>query len=203
MSKGKPIRVYDYVNKPYEDVREQLIWIGLEVFYKATKTAAAQAGSLKPELHVNFGEFRLGADISTKINSSKESETSIAKGRVTTIEIEWEAARMPRLFPMIKAELLVYPLTSTETQLQLEGYVEPPFGLLGNAVDDIAGHRIAQFGQLGDQVVELEMILDVDIILDASTHRSPSPAPGALNTFCANRRATLWTRLIPKEVSWR
>ena len=144
MSKGKPIRVYDYVNKPYEDVREQLIWIGLEVFYKATKTAAAQAGSLKPELHVNFGEFRLGADISTKINSSKESETSIAKGRVTTIEIEWEAARMPRLFPMIKAQLLVYPLTSTETQLQLEGYFEPPFGLLGNAVHDIAGHRIAE-----------------------------------------------------------
>ena len=144
MSKAKPIRVYDYVNKPYKDVREQLIWIGLEVFYKATKTAASQAGSVRPQLHVNFGEFRLGADISIKINAIKESETSIGKGRVTTIELEWEAARIPRLFPLMKAELLVYPLTSTETQLQLEGYYEPPLGALGSAMDDIAGHRIAE-----------------------------------------------------------
>jgi hypothetical protein len=144
MSKGKPIRVYDYVNKPYKDVREQLIWIGLEIFYKATKTAASQAGSVKPELHVNFGEFRLGADISIKINGIKETETSIGKGLVTAIELEWEAARMPSMFPLVKAELLVYPLTSTETQLQLEGYYEPPLGVLGSAIDDIAGHRIAE-----------------------------------------------------------
>jgi hypothetical protein len=41
------------------------------------------------------------------------------------------------------AELAVYPLTSTETQLEFSGDYEPPLGLLGGAVDAVAGHRIA------------------------------------------------------------
>jgi hypothetical protein len=42
------------------------------------------------------------------------------------------------------AELSVYPLTATETQLDFSGDYEPPFGILGNAVNAIVGHRIAE-----------------------------------------------------------
>jgi hypothetical protein len=58
--------------------------------------------------------------------------------------LEWEAAKMPRLFPFMKAELAIYPLTATETQLDLSGHYEPPLGLLGDAMNAIAGHRIAE-----------------------------------------------------------
>ena len=51
---------------------------------------------------------------------------------------------MPRLFPLMRAELSIYPLTATETQLDFKGFYEPPFGALGNAVNAIVGHRIAE-----------------------------------------------------------
>ena len=51
---------------------------------------------------------------------------------------------MPGLFPLMKAELSIYPLTANETQLDFLGHYEPPFGTLGKAMNAIAGHRIAE-----------------------------------------------------------
>ena len=51
---------------------------------------------------------------------------------------------MPRLFPLMKAELFIYPLNATETQLDFVGLYEPPLGALGKAVNAIVGHRIAE-----------------------------------------------------------
>ena len=58
--------------------------------------------------------------------------------------LEWEATTMPGLFPLMKAELCIYPLTPTETQLDLFGHYEPPFGMVGKAMNAIAGYRIAE-----------------------------------------------------------
>jgi hypothetical protein len=58
--------------------------------------------------------------------------------------LEWKAATMPGLFPLMKGELSVYPLTSTETQLDLSGVYEPPFGAVGKTMNAIVGHRIAE-----------------------------------------------------------
>jgi hypothetical protein len=44
----------------------------------------------------------------------------------------------------MKAELSIYPLTGTETQLDFLGLYEPPFGALGKAMNAIVGHRIAE-----------------------------------------------------------
>ena len=51
---------------------------------------------------------------------------------------------MPSLFPFMKAELAIYPLTATETQLDFSGLYEPPLGAVGKALNAIAGHRIAE-----------------------------------------------------------
>jgi len=58
--------------------------------------------------------------------------------------LEWEASTMPRLFPFMKGEPSVYPLTSTETQLDFSGIYEPPFGAAGKTMNAIIGHRIAE-----------------------------------------------------------
>jgi hypothetical protein len=42
------------------------------------------------------------------------------------------------------AELSLYPLTSTETQLDFLGRYEPPLGLVGDAMNALVGHRIAE-----------------------------------------------------------
>ena len=39
---------------------------------------------------------------------------------------------------------LIYPLTATETQLDVLGRYEPPMGVLGDAVDAVVGNRIAE-----------------------------------------------------------
>jgi hypothetical protein len=65
-------------------------------------------------------------------------------GPATRLQLEWEAAKMPRLFPLMKADLFIYPITATETQLDFEGLYEPPLGPLGKAVNAMVGHRIAE-----------------------------------------------------------
>ena len=51
---------------------------------------------------------------------------------------------MPRLFPLMKADLFIYPITATETQLDFKGLYEPPLGILGKAINALVGHRIAE-----------------------------------------------------------
>lgn len=40
--------------------------------------------------------------------------------------------------------LSIYKLTATETQLDFLGQYEPPLSLVGDALDAIIGHRIAE-----------------------------------------------------------
>jgi len=138
MSKGREIRCYDYVNRPYEQVRAALTKDAPRLFQSATKAAASRAQSVASELHVDLGGIGVEADITISVKSTEEKATT------TILDIEWEAATMPRLFPLMKAEISIYPLTSTETQLDFLGVYEPPLGAVGKAVNAIVGHRIAE-----------------------------------------------------------
>ena len=144
MSRDKTIRVYDYINHPYDAVRRKLSAEALEVFRSATKVAALRAKSVASELHVNFAGIEVGTDISISIKSVEDEPKTISSPPMTKIQLDWEAANMPRLFPFMRAELSVYPLTATETQLDLQGNYEPPFGVVGNVIDSILGRRIAE-----------------------------------------------------------
>lgn len=143
MSKGLEIRRYDYVNHPYERVRDALKQNALTVFQSATKAAASRAQSVAAELHVDFGGIGLKTDININVQSVDEK---VAPGSTpaTRLLLEWEAATMPRLFPLMKGELSIYPLTSTETQLDFSGEYEPPFGAVGKTMNAIVLHRMAE-----------------------------------------------------------
>jgi hypothetical protein len=143
MSKGREIRCYDYVNQPYERVRDALKQNALAIFQSATRAAATRAQSVAAELHVDFGGIGVKTDINIDVQSV-EDKVVAGSTPATRLVLEWEAATMPRLFPLMKGELSIYPLTSTETQLDFSGVYEPPFGALGKTMDAIAGHRIAE-----------------------------------------------------------
>jgi hypothetical protein len=143
MSTGREIRSYDYVNRPYERVRDALTQNALTVFQSATKAAASRAQSIAAELHVDFGGIGVKTDISISVRNIEE-KIDAASTPTTRLLLEWEAATMPRLFPLMKGELSVYPLTSTETQLDFSGVYEPPFGAVGRTMNAIVGHRIAE-----------------------------------------------------------
>jgi hypothetical protein len=144
MNKGSEIRCYDYVNHPYERVRDALKQNALTVFQSATKTAASRAQSVAAELHVDLGGIGVKTDIKIGLKSVEEKDADTISIPTTTLLLEWEAATMPRLFPLMKGELSVYPLTSTETQLDFSGVYEPPFGPVGKTMNAIVGHRIAE-----------------------------------------------------------
>src|SRR6266496_2872019 len=144
MNKGREIRSYDYVNHPYERVRDALAQNALTVFQAATKAAATRAQSVAAELHVDLGGIGVKSDIKISVKGIEEKVLDASSAPATRLLLEWEAATMPRLFPFMKADLSVYPLTSTETQLDFFGVYEPPFGAVGKTMNAIAGHRIAE-----------------------------------------------------------
>ncbi|MGB8769723.1 MAG: hypothetical protein WCC92_08915 [Candidatus Korobacteraceae bacterium] len=144
MNTGRQIRSYDYVNHPYERVRDTLEQNAVAVFQSATKAAASRAESVAAELHVDFAGLGVKADIKIQVKGVEEKLADDVSRASTTLRLEWEAATLPRLFPLMQGELSVYPLTSTETQLDFLGTYEPPFGAVGKTMNAIAGHRIAE-----------------------------------------------------------
>ena len=144
MSTGREIRSYDYVNHPYDRVRDALKQNALAVFQSATKAAAARAESVAAELHVDFAGIGVKADIKILVKGVEESAPDATSSASTRLLLEWEAATLPRLFPLMQGELSVYPLTSTETQLDFSGTYQPPLGAVGKTMNAIAGHRIAE-----------------------------------------------------------
>lgn len=144
MDKGRDLRYYDYVNQPYERVRDVLKQNALSVFQSATKTAASRAESVAAELHVDIGGIGVKSDIKISVKGVEEKSGDAMSNPATRLLLEWEATTAPRLFPLMKGELAVYPLTKTETQLDFHGIYEPPFGAVGKTMNAIAGHRIAE-----------------------------------------------------------
>jgi hypothetical protein len=144
MSKGREIHCYDYVNHPYDQVRDALSKDAIALFQSATKAAASRARSVASELRIDVGGIGIGADIRVSVKSIEVKDREAMADPVTRLQLEWEAATMPGLFPLMKAELSIYPLTATETQLDFKGFYEPPLGPLGKAVNAMVGHRIAE-----------------------------------------------------------
>ena len=144
IEKRREIRSYDYVNHPYEQVRDALKQNAAAAFQAATKAAASRAHSVAAELHVDFGGIGLKTDINISVKSVEEKLVELASIPVTRLQLDWQAATAPRLFPLMNGELSVYPLTSTETQLDFFGIYEPPFGAVGKTMNAVIGHRIAE-----------------------------------------------------------
>ena len=144
MSQGQRIRSFDYVNHPYAQVRDALRKSPEAVFQSATKAAASRANALASELRIDVGGIKLAADVAIVVKEIVETPASGLSGPSTTIRLEWSAVTLPHLFPFMQAELSLYPLTASETQLDFAGAYQPPLGVLGGALNALVGHRIAE-----------------------------------------------------------
>jgi hypothetical protein len=138
------IRSYDYVNHPYAKVRGALAADPAGVFRAATRAAASRAESVAAELRVTIAGIDVAAEIVCTIGALVEEPSGPRGAPLTRIPVSWEAARNPRFFPLMTAELSVYPLTGTETQLDFLGRYDPPLSLVGDAMDALVGRRIAE-----------------------------------------------------------
>jgi hypothetical protein len=144
MSQSREIRCYDYVNHPYERVRDALVVDPVAVFHAATQAASARAHSVAVALRVELGGVEIAKEVNVSVDRVTEEPGKARSPAQTRLDLQWQAAKSPRLFPFMRAELMLYRLTATETQLDLLGHYEPPLGPLGRAIDTLVGHRIAE-----------------------------------------------------------
>lgn len=141
----REIRAFDYVNQPYEPVRNLLTREGLAIFQRATKLAEARSGDLVAALSISLAGVEVSKDVAIEVGEVREETHGNSElSRITSIALGWRATDSPGLFPAMNGELRVYPLSFNETQVELVGSYDPPMGVLGSAVDAVVGHRVAE-----------------------------------------------------------
>ena len=74
MSEGRPIRVYDYVNQPFERVRAALLESGAGIFSRATSVASARAQHIASGLRVHVAGLEIGKEIEIEVLASYDNE---------------------------------------------------------------------------------------------------------------------------------
>ncbi len=141
----RELRCYEYVNHSYDRVRQLLLADAAGVFQRASVGAVDRAKSVVAQLRVSVGAIEIGTGIAIQVEAVEDAGTHPAlKVPVTRVKLAWKAAQASGLFPSMSAELSVYPLSSSETQLDLHGEYLPPLGAVGGAVDAVVMHRVAE-----------------------------------------------------------
>jgi hypothetical protein len=143
MSHPRIIRCYEYVTRPYGAVRGLLHRAPLDLLHRATTRAAARSNDLAGRLNVDLGGIELGVEVALEVQSVTDGEAAGGLSPVTRVAIGWQAARAPSFFPLMSGHLSAWPLTTSETQIELEGSYTPPLGALGVAIDAAVGRRVA------------------------------------------------------------
>lgn len=86
----------------------------------------------------------------------------IDRGEITVVPLTWEATSAPGLFPVLSADLEVAGLGDDLTQLTLQGRYDPPLGAIGQRIDRLLMHRVAEasvrsfLGHLVERLMALE-----------------------------------------------
>jgi hypothetical protein len=142
MSKPRAIHCYDYVPRPYAQVRDALVSDASGILRRATAAAGSRSEELLAHLHMDIAGLDLGTDIAVRIEGF--AEEGDPAGKRGLLRLSWAAAERPRLFPTMDAELHLYSLAPDETQLELRGLYAPPLGFLGKAIDAALLHRAAE-----------------------------------------------------------
>lgn len=68
----------------------------------------------------------------------------IARDDSVTIPLMWEVAGAAGLFPRLDASLEIAPVSADLTQITLFGRYDPPLGRLGEGLDRLVLHRLAE-----------------------------------------------------------
>jgi len=134
----RSLHCHDYVNQPYPRVRDALLADPYAVLRRATAAAATHAATL----HVRLGGIDIGTDVAIQVDKIELAD--LYGRRATKLTLAWQAAHNPRRFPAMNATLAIFALSPTETQLEFQGTYQPPMGKLGEAIDAVAGHQLAE-----------------------------------------------------------
>jgi len=146
MPEAREFRCYEYVNRPFANVKETLVNDMGGLLQRATSSAVDRAGSVIAKLRVSAFGLEIGKEV--KIDIGKIDEHVHPPHAITeeglSVELRWKATANASLFPALRAELIAYALSADETQLDLHCWYEPPGGVFGTAGDVLIGRRVAE-----------------------------------------------------------
>src|SRR5450432_3970163 len=97
---NQSLRCYNYVNRPYAEVRKILHEHPLRFLHRATSSAAERARMLTSTLHANVAGVDVGVDVHVHVSGVTDGKLAADRSDVTRVEIRWEADRAPALFPV-------------------------------------------------------------------------------------------------------
>jgi hypothetical protein len=72
------------------------------------------------------------------------ADQAIARGETTVVPLTWRATGSQGIFPVLSADLEVAALSPQITHLTLRGSYEPPLGAVGQRLDRLLMHRVAE-----------------------------------------------------------
>jgi hypothetical protein len=145
MATPRELRIFEYVNRPYDAVQAAMKADTLGILRRATAAGGQRARSLAVSLRVEVGAVEVSAEIDVAVGSIVEEPALPGlRAPATRVPLRWHALHAPGLFPTMEATLTLYPLGPEETQLDLQGHYRPPGGVVGNALDALLGHTLAE-----------------------------------------------------------
>jgi hypothetical protein len=77
MSERK-LRCHQYVNRPYGEVRDILGRQTLDIFQRATRSAAARASAIGASLHAEVAGFDVGVDVHIHVHGIRDDRSATA-----------------------------------------------------------------------------------------------------------------------------
>ncbi len=140
------LRCCQSVLRPYASVKDVLVNDPGSLFHDATRAAVTHAHDLVTTLKATFAGHEVDRDVTIDVTSVDLSGRPPSAQLLPAVALSfaWHATSARSLFPSMRAELTVYPLSPEDTQLDLHGWYTPPGGAFGDVADALAGHRIAE-----------------------------------------------------------
>ncbi len=131
------VRDFVYVEVPAARVKDRLL-SGNGEWLRALAVGAYAEGE---ELRARIGP---GESVGVAKTVTLEMGSASEHGDVLVVPVKWEATGAPGLFPRMDATLELAAFGPDTCQLTLLGRYEVPFGPVGQAVDRLLLHRVAE-----------------------------------------------------------
>jgi hypothetical protein len=166
MSERHELNAYDYVDHPYEEVRDALL-ANRALVLRHAMDAAVHRAEVFVAGPAKAAPLEVGASVRVDLLGIEAGEAPDGRP-ATKLELAWRALHNPAWFPAMRATLSLHALTEGETQLDFLGAYEPPPASPAagaGTVDAHALHRIAResvAGFIRDVALHLHQMLSRD-----------------------------------------
>jgi hypothetical protein len=128
-----------YLELPIPPARVEQALLGSPEWLSELAGEAQRRGDvLLAEVGVGPLGPRLGRRVAIRLGQP------VAFPSMTSLPMTWEPLGMDGLFPRLDADLEVGPLGHDRTQLAISARYRPPLGVLGQAIDRVLLHRVAE-----------------------------------------------------------